>query len=127
MTTHALLKPITEAPNGIHWDTICGLRVLMPKQKFKTGAGINVADGWNGMCAACHRESPKVAAPVVEHERIEQRTPEQIEAEQRRQEEAGILAVTFDDSIGDIESDDAAGDAEDEELIAEEKEEYPEA
>jgi hypothetical protein len=112
MTTHALLKPVTVAPNGVHWSTLCGLRVLMPKQRFSAGAQVNVADGKAATCPACFAEE-------------ERRSPEQIEAEQRRQEEAGVLAVTFDESVGEIESDDGISDAEDDQLISEENEEYP--
>lgn len=109
---HALLKPVTVAPNGVHWATVCGLRVLMPKQKFSAGAAVDTPEGLRGaQCPKC----------FVEEER---RSPEQIEAEQRAKEgEPG--PVTFDESVGAIESDDGISDAEDDQLISEDNEEYP--
>ncbi len=111
MTTHALRQPVTVAPNGIQWTTLCGLRVLMPKQKFAAGAQVNVGDGQQGQCPGCFADE-------------EQRPVEQIEAQQRLQD-GDPGPVTFDESVGDIESDDQISDIEDDTGVGDVEEEQP--
>lgn len=111
MTQHVIHQPLTEAPKGIIWRTVCGKRVTLPARAFKVGTPVNVEDGRAAKCEECFAGE-------------ETRSPEQIEHEQRVAEDRPQL--TFDDTLGEIEADDTLGEveAETDDVLSEEKDEY---
>ncbi len=110
---HLTYRPLTAAPDHVVWEMVCGMKLELPKQRFPRGHEVDVDDGDQRRlgCPTCFEASEAKASP------------EQIEAEQRRQQDEG--AVTFDETLGAVESTVEMSDPEDDQLISEENEEYP--